>query len=315
MKVIEHTDQDGSVKRAAAIGMFDGVHLGHMEIIRCLKEEASKRGLETAVISFRNHPQLFFKKDSDLKMLMSLDDRLRKLSDAGVDTIILFDFDKPLSQLSAYDFIKKIRDEFGVSLLMIGFNHRFGHNKSDNFYDYCRYGKELGVEIIKGKEYAGIYCPVSSSIIRKLILAGKVDDAMKCLGVPFTLKGKVVHGFKKGREIGFPTANIIPENDRAIIPHNGVYAVNVILENGERYGGMVNIGTRPTFTDEKKISIEVNIFDFAGDIYGQNLTLEFIKFIRSETKMESVEMLIKQLKSDEVDARHILKNMDNLNIN
>lgn len=314
MKVIEHMDPESRTRRAAAIGMFDGVHLGHMEIIRGLKKEASKRGLETAVISFRNHPQLFFKKDSDLKMLMSLDDRLKKLSAAGVNTIILFDFDRTLSQLSAYDFIKKIRDEYGVSLLMIGFNHRFGHNKSDNFYDYCRYGKELGVEIIKGKEYSGTYCPVSSSIIRKLILSGKVDDVMKCLGTPFTLKGTVVHGFKKGREIGYPTANILPENDCVIIPHNGVYAVKVILEDGRKYGGMVNIGTRPTFTNEKKISIEVNIFDFSEDIYGQNITLEFIKFLRSEIKMESVGMLIEQLKSDEVNARSILKNIDNLNI-
>lgn len=314
MNVIENRQKNKDTGRAAAIGMFDGVHLGHIEILRNLKDEASKRGLETSVISFKNHPQLFFKKDSDLKMIMSLEDRLKKLSDSGVDKVILFDFDKALSMLSAYDFIKKIRDEFGVRLLIIGFNHRFGHNKSDNFSDYCRYGKELGVEIVRGKEYAGIYCPVSSSIIRKLILSGKVDDAMKCLGAPFILRGKVINGFKKGREIGYPTANILPEDSNVIIPHNGVYAVNVITEDGKKHGGMVNIGTRPTFTNEKNISIEVNIFDFSEDIYGQNLTLEFIKFLRSEMKMDSVEMLIKQLKSDEVNARRILKNMDNLNI-
>lgn len=246
---------------------------------------------------------------------MSLEDRLLKLAGAGIDTTILFEFDNKLSELDAFEFIKKIRDEFGVKLLMIGFNHRFGHNKSDSFRDYCRYGEELGVEIVKGKEYDGIYCPVSSSIIRKLILSGKVDDAMRCLGAPFTLKGKVVHGFKKGREIGYPTANILPEDDAVILPHNGVYAVNVITEDGRKYEGMVNIGTRPTFTDGEKTSIEVNIFDFSEDIYGQYLTLEFIKFLRSEMKMESVEMLKKQLQSDEINARHILKSQDNLNTN
>ena len=310
MNVIEHPESNCRSRRAAAIGMFDGVHLGHMEIIRCLKEEALKRGLEAAVITFRNHPQLFFRKESDLKMIMSLDERLAKLSDMGIKTTILFDFDKPLSKLSAYDFIKKIRDEFGVRLLIIGFNHRFGHNKSDNFYDYCEYGLQLGVEIIQGKEYDGIYCPVSSSIIRKLISAGKVDDAMNCLGHPFTLKGEVVHGFKRGREIGYPTANILPQSNSIIIPHNGVYAINIVMEGGKKYGGMVNIGTRPTFTSEKVISIEANIFDFSGDIYGQNLTLEFVKFLRSEMKMESVEMLKKQLKTDEDNARHILNNIE-----
>lgn len=296
---------------AATIGMFDGTHLGHQHVMAMLCREATKRGLKAAVITFAKHPQLLFSPDSDLRMIMSLDDRLAHLAELDVDYAILLDFDRALSQLSASEFIRFIRDHYGISLLIIGYNHRFGHNREESFNDYVLHGKELGVEIIKADEYFGEYYPISSSIIRRLISSGKVDDAAKCLSRPFKMHGRVIHGFQNGRKLGFPTANITPTDADIIIPHQGVYAVNVVLDSGEVYGGMANIGIRPTYNNGETPSIEVHIFNFNGDLYGTVITIEFVKFIRSEYKMNSIEELRQQLI---IDAKEVHKILNDNNI-
>ena len=189
----------------------------------------------------------------------------------------------------------------------MGYNHRFGHERNTTFAHYVEQGHLAGVDVVKGPEYLGQYAPVSSSIVRQLIAGGRVEDAMNCMGHPFELSGKVIHGFHNGRGIGFPTANVGEIPPELIMPHLGAYAVMVNVEN-TWHQGMVNIGRRPTLDNGHNISIEVNIFDFDGDIYGRPITLQFIRFLRLEFKLGSIEQLRQQLTHDKELSRQILDN-------
>lgn len=292
---------------AATIGMFDGVHRGHAMLIEYLKQAARSKGLKSAVITFKKHPQKVLRPDTDLQMIMTLDERIDAIGKMDVDYVVVMDFDLQLAQLNSHDYIKLIHSNYGVAMLVTGFNHRFGHNRAENFNDYCRYGDMLGVKLVQAEEYHGPYSPVSSSIIRRLILAGKVDAAADCLGHYFSLQGTVKHGFEVGRQLGFPTANVGDIDPEIIIPHRGAYAVKVKIGNGPTLNGMANIGVRPTLSHEEyKQSIEVHIFDFEGDIYGQSITVYFIQFLRSEFKMESLDKLKSQLEEDRDRTRQIL---------
>ncbi len=306
MEVITQPDIIAPGTTVATIGMFDGVHRGHAMLINFLNETARKHKLKSAVITFKEHPQQVLYPNSGIKMLMTLDERLDAIKQLGADYIVLMDFDIRLSTLSSANYIKFIRDHYGVSVLITGFNHRFGHNRAEDFNDYKQHGAKLGVELIQADEYHGIYSPVSSSIIRKLIMAGKVDDAANCLGRNFKLDGTVEHGFEIGHSIGFPTANVGNINPMLVIPHRGAYAVRVSIEDGRTLGGMANIGTRPTMDNGSKQSIEVHIFDFDDNIYGQRITVEFVKFLRTETKMNSIEELKQQLEEDRIRSKQIL---------
>lgn len=290
----------------ATIGMFDGVHLGHQALLDSLHEEAKKRGMSTAVVTFKEHPQRVLRPESGLKMVMTLADRIAYIKAGGVDTVILLDFTKDLAKLSSKEFMQMLRDVYGVKTLVMGFNHRFGCVKDEYFEDYVEHGKELGVEVVRAKEYQGEYSPVSSSLIRKVIEEGRVDLARNYLTRAFVLSGEVVHGFKNGRKLGYPTANIDVSSEM-ILPHKGVYAVRVKLPDGRIKGGMANIGVRPTVIKGGHQTFEVNIFDFDEDLYGQVLTVEFVKFMRSEMKMGSLDELKMRLALDEQACREILK--------
>lgn len=290
---------------AATIGMFDGVHLGHLTLIGALKREAAQRGLKTCVVTFAHHPQVVLRPGSDLKMLMTVDDKLAEIERQGVDYVVLLDFTERLSRYSSRQFIQLLRDRFGMAVLVAGYDHHFGHDVGEDFGHYVSIGRSLGIDIVKAPEYLGTHAPVSSSIIRRLIASGKVDDAMRCMGRPFKIKGTVVQGFHNGRRIGFPTANLGMLNPNLILPHNGAYAVWVNL-GGQRLQGMVNVGRRPTLDNGSQLSVEVNIFDFDRDIYGEVVELEFIKFLRLEFKLGSVEELRAQLTRDRDRSRAIL---------
>lgn len=292
---------------AATIGMFDGLHRGHASLIEELRLEARSHSMKSAVITFREHPQKVLRPDSDLRMIMSLDDRIKAIGNMGVDYVVLMDFDLQLAQLDSYSYIKLIRDNYGVGTLVTGFNHRFGHNREEGFDDYRKHGSALGVKLVRANEYHGECSPVSSSIIRRLILAGKVDDATNCLGHSFVLHGIVEHGFEVGHKLGFPTANVGNIDPSLIVPHRGAYVVKVRVGNENTLGGMANIGVRPTVGNGNcDQSIEVHIFDFSDDIYGQPITVEFIKFLRSELKFDSVEELKLQLEKDYARSKQIL---------
>ena len=305
MKIIGSDTQLEPGTTIATIGMFDGVHLGHATLLDFLKEQARQRGLESAVVTFAQHPQAVLHPEAGIKMIMTVDDKLKLIARHGIDCTVLLDFTRELSLLDSSRFIELLRDRYGVAALVAGYDHHFGHNKQETFADYVRHGRELGVDIVKAPEYLGAYAPVSSSIIRKLIDSGKVDDAMHCMGHPYSLAGKVVHGFHNGSGIGFPTANVGELDPTLILPHRGAYAVMVDVA-GKHLKGMVNVGVRPTMHNGHRLSIEVNIFDFDDDIYGMPIKLEFIKFLRLEFKLGSIEELRAQLTRDRAQSVKIL---------
>lgn len=308
MKILTATDRiDGDIQLVAAIGMFDGMHRGHITLINALKEQAALRGQHSAVVTFRQHPQQVVNPEGSPRALMTLDKKIEAIAATAPDYLILLDFDEKLSLYSAQQFLELLHDRYNVKTLVMGYNHRFGHDRSTTFANYVEQGRVLGVEVVKAPEYLGQYAPVSSSIVRQLIAGGRVEDAMNCMGHPFELEGKVVHGFHNGRGIGFPTANVGELPPGLILPHNGAYAVMVSVDN-QWYKGMVNIGYRPTLDNGKQLSIEVHIFDFDSDIYGKPITLQFVRFLRLEFKLGSIEQLREQLTHDKALSQKILDN-------
>ena len=306
MRVLAATDRLPAGSTVATIGMFDGVHHGHATLVNFLKQQAAAQGKQSLVITFLSHPRQVLSSDNSFKLIMPLEDRLAALEALGPDLLLPLEFTPELAALDSARFIELLRDRYGVSVLVAGYNHRFGHDKRETFEDYCRHGERLGVSLVKAPEYLGQYAPVSSTIVRGLIAAGRVVDAMHCMGRPFMLKGKVVHGFRNGRVLGFPTANVGEISPELLLPHNGAYAVLAHVA-GQQLQGMTNIGYRPTMDNGRQLSIEVNLFDFEGDIYGEDIMLEFISFLRLEFKMCGIEELQRQLTKDRDNAKAILK--------
>jgi len=305
MIILGENDRLPQGSTVATIGMFDGVHLGHVTLVDFLKQQAAKHGKRSLVITFLHHPRKVLHPEDAFGLIMPLHDRLAQIEALGPDLLLPLEFTTELSRLDSSQFIELLRDRYGVEVLVTGYNHRFGHKKGETFEDYCRHGEALGVSMIKAPEYLGEYAPVSSTIIRGLIAAGRVVDAMHCMGRPFTLKGKVVHGFHNGRGLGFPTANVGEIDPDLLLPHNGAYAVLVQVA-GKHLQGMTNIGCRPTLDNGSQLSIEVNLFDFDDDIYGEDITLEFISFLRLEFKMCGLEELKQQLTLDRDNAKRLL---------
>ncbi|MBO4870430.1 MAG: riboflavin biosynthesis protein RibF [Muribaculaceae bacterium] len=305
MHLVNYNDHLPDSSRVATIGMFDGVHLGHATLIAALRDEAARVGLRSLVVTFDRHPQRVLSEASELKMLQTLDDRISAIASLGPDELLILPFTSEMATTTTRDFLQMLHNRYGVSTLIVGYNHRFGHDAPSTTVEYAAIGREVGVNVIKAPEYLGEYAPVSSTIVRGLIAAGKVTDAMHCMGRPYCLHGRVVHGFHNGRGIGFPTANVGEIDSDIILPHNGAYAVLVHL-GGQCLQGMVNVGTRPTLDNGPQLSVEVNIFDFDDDIYGQDISLEFIGFLRLEFKLGSIEELREQLTRDREKSRAVL---------
>ena len=305
MRILGETDRLPQGSTVATIGMFDGVHLGHATLVDFLKQRAAQQGKHSLIITFRRHPRQVLHPDVPFSLIMPLEDRLAHLEALGPDLLLPLDFTPELAALDSDRFLELLRDRYGVTELVAGYNHHFGHNRGETFVDYCRHGEQLGVKVVKAPEYLGQYAPVSSTIIRGLVRAGRVVDAMHCMGRPYSLKGRVVHGFHNGKGIGFPTANVGDLDPTVLIPHNGAYAVLVHVA-GKQLQGMLNIGCRPTLDNGDRLSIEVNLFDFDDDIYGEPITLEFISFLRLEFKMCSLDELKHQLTLDRDNAKRLL---------
>ena len=305
MKILGENDRLPAGSTVATIGMFDGVHLGHATLVDFLKQQAADQGKQSLLITFLRHPRQVLHPDEPFKLIMPLDERLKQIEALGPDLLLQLDFTAEFAKLDSSQFIELLRDRYGVSLLVAGYNHRFGHNRGETFRDYCRHGEQLGVKVVKAPEYLGPYAPVSSTIVRGLIAAGRVVDAMHCMGRPHMIRGKVVHGFHNGRGLGFPTANVGEIDPQLLLPHNGAYAVLAHVD-GQVLQGMANIGKRPTLDNGDQLSIEVNLFDFDDDIYGKDITLEFISFLRLEFKMCGLEELKHQLTLDRNNAKRIL---------
>ena len=294
----------------ATIGFFDGVHRGHRFLIGQVRREAAARGLDAAVITFPVHPRQVLQCDYRPQLLTTPQEKLSLLAETGIDTCILLDFTPHLASLTAREFMEVLKNRYRIRALVIGYDHRFGHNRSEGFGDYARYGQELGIDVLPADAFhlptAPDGSPVSSSLVRRLLRTGDAAQAAECLGYPYFLNGTVVSGRRIGHQLGYPTANLQPDHPDKIIPANGVYAVRVET-GGKTYGGMLNIGRRPTLDNGDDRSIEVHIFDFDRDIYRESLRLSFVQRIREERKFNSVDELTEQLHRDAETIRALLQ--------
>lgn len=272
----------------ATIGMFDGVHRGHQFVLRHVVDEAQRRGLHSMAVTFDRQ---------GAPTLTPLADKLRLMAQCGIERTEVLTFDDALKQLTARQFMADVlQARYDVRVLMIGYDNRFGHNRAEGFDDYVRYGRELGMDVLQ-LPAEGTVC---SSMIRQLLTNGDVAAVAEALGYAYTISGRVAHGEHVGTQMGFPTANLVPDCATQLLPAPGVYAVRV-----GTHGGMMNIGTRPTF-DGHQQTLEVNIFDFDDDLYGREISVSFVQRLRDEKYFDSPEALIHQLQIDSQQAKHIL---------
>ena len=287
-------------------GTFDGVHVGHQKILSRLNELAKKNKGETVLLTYWPHPRLvLYPKEHHLRLLSTFDEKVSLLRDFGIDHLIVLPFTPEFSQMSSVDFIQQILvDKIQTKCLVIGYDHKFGKNREGSF-DYLQaHSEELGFAIEEISRQDIDDMGVSSSKIRIALESGDLPTATSYLGRPYSLTGEVVIGQQIGRSIGFPTANIQVKDDYKLLPKNGVYAVTVQVED-QQYKGMLNLGNRPTVSGEQK-TIEVHLFDFAGDLYHKSLSVNFIQFLREEKKFADLEALKAQLILDQEKALHEL---------
>ena len=284
------------------IGTFDGVHLGHQKIIERVVTTARQEGLLATVFTFFPHPRMVVQHDKGLKLIHTLEEKKQLLQQLGVDLLVVQPFNEAFAQLSAEEFVSTILvQHLNVKKVIIGYDHRFGRNRTANINDMRLFGEKYGfaVEEISVQEVDEV--SVSSTKIREALNKGDVTTAEHYLGTPYSLTGTVVHGLKLGRTLGYPTANIQVTEDYKLIPKDGVYAVYSYIDARKVYG-MMSIGKNPTI-EGKGASIEVYFFDFNGDLYDRELTIYFVKYLREERKFSSVALLKKQLQDDETTAR------------
>lgn len=308
MIIIRDTKQLRGTDLIVTVGFFDGVHLGHRFLISQMKEAGERLHLPVAVVTFPEHPRKVLQKDYQPRLLNSFEEKLTHLEETGIDYCIILDFTPELSRVSARDFICKIlAEDLHAKVLWIGYDHRFGYDRTDDVEQYKLYGRQCGIEVFNATPYAGNSPHVSSSEIRRLLSEGKVENAAKLLACHYRIKGSIVAGFKVGRKLGFPTANIRIDEPFKIIPAIGVYAVWVYLK-GKRYAGMLYIGNRPTLNNGEDTTLEVNIFDFSEDVYNEEITVAFIRYVRGNVRFESIERLGEQLKEDRKEVELIMKN-------
>jgi len=290
------------------LGIFDGVHTGHQSIIARLNSLAKESGGESVLITFWPHPRLMLNREPEgLKYLTTLDEKKILLEETGIDHLVILPFTRELSNMEACEFMEKLLVErFHTRQLVIGFDQRFGKNREGNFEVIKKCGKKFGIRSFRVPALDIEGEKVSSTLIRQALWGGRIRDANNLLGYPFFINGTIVGGRSIGRKIGFPTANIITRDKHKLVPSDGVYAVKLKL-NGEILDGMLNIGIRPTLAAEKKYkTIEVHIFDFSRDIYGQDVTLIFVDRLRDEKKFPDVTGLVRQMKQDKQNALRIL---------
>ncbi|MBO5181166.1 MAG: bifunctional riboflavin kinase/FAD synthetase [Paraprevotella sp.] len=296
----------------ATIGFFDGVHVGHRCLINQVRQCAAVRGLFSLLITFDAHPRSVLQPDNRMQLLSTPEEKYTLLSDTGADGLLVLPFTRELSSLSAKEFMQEVLyKQLNVRVLVIGYDHRFGRGRAATFGDYEAYGREIGMEVVQAEAYMGDGRPVSSSFVRSLLAEGNVEAAAQCLSYGYSLSGTVVSGFRVGHKIGYPTANLQVDDDRKQIPGRGVYAVRVWMDEQQSvpYGGMLNVGFRPTLDNGSQTSIEVNIFDFIGDLYGKRLKVEFVSRLRPEHRFDNLQALQQQLAEDEVRARRLLSHV------
>ena len=297
MKIIrEFENYTENTPKVLSLGMFDGVHFGHISIINLLKSLAQENNLETAILTFWPHPRKVFNPNDEIKLLNTLNEKLNLLENANLDVVFLKSFDENFRNLTGEEFIRQILvQKLNVKHIIIGHDHVFGKNKSGNFELLQKLSKELDfvvqqLDAVKEGEFN-----ISSTKIRNCLANGNIIGANKMLGYHYSVSGKVIDGKKLGRTIGYPTANI-EVDELKLLPKKGAYIVEVYVKN-KFYKGMLSIGTNPTVNGDK-LTVEVYILDFNKDIYDEEITVKFRDFLHEEIKFESLEKLIERLDED-----------------
>lgn len=293
-------------KPSITIGTFDGVHLGHKTILKELSRHAREAGGESVVITFEPHPRKLLFPQQSLKLITPLQDKLQLISDAGIQHIVVVPFTRDFADMPARDYVEHfLVAKFQPGRIVIGYDHHFGHDRTGNIQLLRQLQQEFGYQVFEIPAQLIDEAAVSSTKIRNALTEGMVADAAQMLGRNYCLKGTVIKGKSLGRTIGYPTANIQPSDADQLVPSNGIYAVQVKWKE-RSMGGMLSIGFNPTVTDEGVRHIEVNIFDFDEDLYGELLEISFVQWLRSEEKFPSLEALKAQLAEDERRSREIL---------
>ncbi|KVV13328.1 bifunctional riboflavin kinase/FAD synthetase [Flavobacterium sp. TAB 87] len=297
-------------KTILTLGTFDGVHVGHKTILEKLTQSTENGLYESLVLTFFPHPRMVLQEKSEIKLLNTISEKTELLAQIGIQNLVIHPFDETFSRLTAEEFVKTILvDRFQIHKIIIGYDHRFGRNRTANIDDLIIFGEEYGFEVeqISAQEIHAV--SVSSTKIRTALLDGKMELANEYLGYTYFITGKVVQGKQLGRTIGFPTANIFVPEDYKLIPKNGVYVVQAIIDEKVVYG-MMNIGFNPTIEDQNQQKIEVHFLDFEGDLYNATLQISIVHYIRDEQKFDSIELLTKQLQSDKKTAVDFLQQIN-----
>ena len=283
------------IGKVATIGFFDGVHLGHNYLLEQLKSETQQRNMQSVVVTFANHPRLFFDPNCGLRQLTLSDEKLSLLKQKGVDEVVMLQFDEHLSRLTSRQFMQLLVEKYGVKVLLMGYDHRFGSDRSTSFDEYVEFAQQIGLEVKRCAGFSSSDVMVSSSKVRKALELWNISLANELLGYNYFIRGTVVDGKKIGRQLGFPTANLQVDSLK-MLPSDGVYVVEVVAE-GQTHKGVLNIGLRPTLSTANR-TVEVHIIDFVGDLYGKEIEVHFINFLRHEMKFSSLEELKEQIKKD-----------------
>ncbi len=305
MRIINlHTSSEESRlpgRCVATIGFFDGVHRGHRSLIAQVEAEAQKRSASSVLLTFSNHPKSVLDSGKQPLCLTTADEKLELMAQTGADYAVLMPFTDELAQLSAKEFMNQIlAQKLDIQALVVGYDHRFGHNRSDTFEDYVRHGHDCGIDVVLAHSLQpDAEVQVSSSKIRHSLLKGDLIYANNALGYNYFLQGHIGEGHQVGRTLGFPTANLIVDDSTKLIPCGGAYAVECIIDHTLSLRGMLNIGNRPTLHNGSEQSIEVHLFDFNQNIYSHHLRIKFLKFIRVERQFQSLDELRLQLQEDE----------------
>ena len=305
MQIIEASSLSGGLKEktAIALGMFDGVHLGHQKVISHAQSFAKKHGLKTGVITLKSHPKEIthrnLKTKNAPKLVTNLETRLKVFEDIGVDFVLVIDFNEEFMDTSAEDYLNiYLKEKLNTAFISVGFDHHFGKNRSGNIELLRSWTKENGIEMKVQEAFQIVDTVVSSSLIRHLLEHSQIKEVNEYLGYDFRYIGEVIHGEKKGRELGFPTANL-KIDPKVQLPANGVYKGYCNIEDDESiYNVAINLGFRPSINAEEILNLEVHILNFDGDIYGKRLDLRFTEKIRDEQKFDSLEDLKSQIKED-----------------
>ena len=314
-----HRELAGSLpefrRAVVTIGTFDGVHMGHSKIIAQLKEEAARIDGETVIITFHPHPRKIVSSvPGDIKLLTTLNEKISLLEAAGIDHLVVVPFDHVFANQTAEQYVKDfLYAYFKPHTVIIGYDHRFGKGREGNYQMMKEYAQPLGFEVKEISEQIINEIVISSTRIRHALKDNDIVTATQFLGYPYFFEGVVIEGNKLGRTIGYPTANLHISSEEKLIPGNGVYAVTVVIRDsalvGKVYKGMMNIGLRPTVDGKKKV-IEVNIFDFDADIYGQTIQVHLQYYLRGEVKFNGLEELKEQLRKDKLEAAQTLASIN-----